>query len=84
MTEDDGQLTVGFQSALAVSMRKQAEIDHERVANDVAKLREIHEAGGAVESLRDVKEALHCGQSRAELARAAYRESIGDTIASAA
>jgi len=82
LTEEDGQLIYGFQSPVAVSISRQAELDGQRVKDDVATLRELHSAGESVETVREVKAALKCGQKRAETAVIAFRESLSESIKS--
>lgn len=76
LTEEDGRLCYSFRSALTVPMGKQADLDTEQVKKDVAKLVELRRAGESVETLREVKAALKCGQRRAEMARSALRKVV--------
>lgn len=74
LTEEAGQLTYGFHSARAVSARRQAELDSERVRGDVDRLHELHSAGADFDNIRAVKLALNIGQDRAKTALAAFQE----------
>jgi hypothetical protein len=76
LTDDAGELTYSFQSALKVALRKQVEIDCKRLSNDVAKLTELHGSGQEVNNIRDVKKALGCGQDRATEALKAFEEEL--------
>ncbi len=84
LTEEAGHLAYGFRSALTVPVGKQAELDSRRVENDVARLVELRSAGESVDTVREVKAALKCGQPRAEAALAAIREAPSNSVESAA
>lgn len=84
LVEEAGQLAYGFRSALTVTIGRQAEADGERVKSDASKLRELHSAGRNVDTVRDVKAVLKCGQPRAEAALAAFRQEQGNAVKPAA
>lgn len=83
LTDEAGRLSYGFQSALTVPICKQVELDSERVQKDVVLLRDLCDLGQRIDSVRDVKAALKCGQPRAEAALAAFR-SVPDSAIEAA
>ncbi|WP_280830093.1 hypothetical protein [Mycobacterium sp. OTB74] len=84
LVEDDGRLTYSFQSAPTVPTSRQAEIDSEQVAEDVARLRELHQQGGQFGNIRAVKDALNCGQQRAKRALDAFQAELASHVESAA
>jgi hypothetical protein len=84
LTEEGGQLAYSFRSALTVSVSKQAEPDDAWVKTAVPKLLELHASGEAVDTVRDVKTALKCGQRRADAALAAFRIALSDSLEPAA
>lgn len=84
LTEDDGSLRYGFRPEVRVPRGKQGEADSEQTANDVAKLRELRSAGESLETIRDVKAALDCGQTRAVAALSAVRAAPHESVESAA
>jgi AAA domain len=85
LVEDDaGQLTYSFQHAVTVAPDKQAQINRNRAAGDAAKLVALHEAGDKVDTVRAVRNALDCGQPRAEEALAIFRKILADRSEAAA
>jgi hypothetical protein len=84
LTEEAGQLAYSFRSALTVSVSKQAELDDAWVKTALPKLLELHASGEAVDTVRDVKTALKCGQPRAEAALEALRLALRDSLEPAA
>ena len=84
LTEDDGRLAFGFQSAHAVPATRQAELDSQRVRGDVARLYELHREGKQFDNIRAVKDALKVGQERAKVALALFQAEVAAPVESAA
>ncbi|WP_082969121.1 AAA family ATPase [Mycobacterium sp. E2699] len=82
--DDTGHLTYGFQHAVTVALDKQAKYDRARAVGDAATLLDLYDGGKDVDTIRAIKEALNCGQSRAELARTAFQEELKRRAAEAA
>lgn len=84
LTDEAGQLTYGFHSARAVSVSRQAELDSQRVQDDVDRLHELHREGERFDNIRAVKDALNAGQERAKVALSAFQAEVAATVESAA
>lgn len=84
LSEEAGQLRYGFESALLAPTNNPAVSDSERVQGDVAKLLELHRSGENLETVREVKTPLKCGQPRAAVALVAFRGASSNSLESAA